>query len=371
MESLVKSLLGKGQEHIYETMQTLIEDAEKVNNMDLKLKEITIMLENKEDENQQNKKMIRDLKSNLDHEKDMNEELEDELERKEDEIRHLKKCVENRDDMANGLEEIFKERAKEIDDLRSNCESLARQVGKELILEKKVECQNKVIKELKDNLINVEKSNKVDSAKEIENLVLDIKNLEIENEQKVKSLVNVDKENDMLVGKLKVLEENNKDLMEKLDREKENVSLDQELSLVGKFECKLCEKKFATRNEIKLHDRMTHETQNIVDMLKRQLSNLEKEVTEQKFIFLSKVLTLKECERKKTYLCSCKARCSIHHEIYNWTKPKSDEILAKSAYLKFDKVNLSNDLENEDPEAIIEEHCNNPWGLSFLDLRVL
>ena len=38
MESLVKSLLGKGQEHIYETMQTLIEDAEKVNNMDLKIK---------------------------------------------------------------------------------------------------------------------------------------------------------------------------------------------------------------------------------------------------------------------------------------------------------------------------------------------
>ena len=128
---------------------------------------------------------------------------------------------------------------------------------------------------------------------------------------------NVDKENDMLVEKLKVLEKNNKELMEKLNRERDNVSLDQELSILGMFECKLCEKTFATRNEIKLLDRITHENKNRGNILKRKLSNLEKEVTEQKLIFLSKVLTLKECEEEeKTYLCSCKARCSIHHEIY-------------------------------------------------------
>ena len=100
----------------------------------------------------------------------------------------------------------------------------------------------------------------------------------------------------MLVEKLKVLEKNNKELMEKLNRERDNVSLDQELSILGMFECKLCEKTFATRNEIKLLDRITHENKNRGNILKRKLSNLEKEVTEQKLIFLSKVLTLKECE---------------------------------------------------------------------------
>jgi hypothetical protein len=76
------------------------------------------------------------------------------------------------------------------------------------------------------------------------------KNLETENEQKEKCLENVVKENDMLVEKLKILEENNKELMEKLRRE--NLSLDQELRPVGMFEYKLCENKFAKRNEVKL-----------------------------------------------------------------------------------------------------------------------
>jgi hypothetical protein len=44
------------------------------------------------------------------------------------------------------LGEILKDIAKAIDDLRSNCTSLARQVGKELFLEHKEDCQNKGIK---------------------------------------------------------------------------------------------------------------------------------------------------------------------------------------------------------------------------------
>ena len=51
MESLVKSLLGKGQEHVYETMQTLVEDAEKVKCMEIEIQESKIMLENLKDEN--------------------------------------------------------------------------------------------------------------------------------------------------------------------------------------------------------------------------------------------------------------------------------------------------------------------------------
>ena len=56
MESLVKSLLGKGQEHVYETMQNLIEDADKVKSMEIELQELKILLERANDENEENKK---------------------------------------------------------------------------------------------------------------------------------------------------------------------------------------------------------------------------------------------------------------------------------------------------------------------------
>ena len=45
MESLVKSLMGKGQEHVYKTMENLIKDAEKVENIEFDLKEGQILLE--------------------------------------------------------------------------------------------------------------------------------------------------------------------------------------------------------------------------------------------------------------------------------------------------------------------------------------
>ena len=40
---------------------------------------------------------------------------------------------------------MFKEKLDKISNLRENCESLAKQVGKELILENKLEIQNKII----------------------------------------------------------------------------------------------------------------------------------------------------------------------------------------------------------------------------------
>ena len=129
MESLVKSLLGKGQDHVYETMQNLIEDAEKVKTIEFDLKEVQIMLEKVKDEN----------------ERDINEELFSELKEKDEEIEHLKKYVKNRDDITNRLDDMFKEKLDKISNLRENCESLAKQVGKELILENKLEIQNKII----------------------------------------------------------------------------------------------------------------------------------------------------------------------------------------------------------------------------------
>ena len=129
MESLVKSLLGKGQEHVYETMQTIIEDAEKVKSIEFDLKEVEILLEKVKDENEQNKKKIRDLKDDLHYQRDMNEELVNELKEKDEENEHLKKCVKNRDDITSSLDDMFKEKIDEISNLRENCDSLAKQVG--------------------------------------------------------------------------------------------------------------------------------------------------------------------------------------------------------------------------------------------------
>ena len=83
MESLVKSLLGKGQEHVYAAMQTMIENAEKAENMEIELEEVKLILNHVQDENELNKKKIKDLKNDVDNVKDTNEELVDELERKE------------------------------------------------------------------------------------------------------------------------------------------------------------------------------------------------------------------------------------------------------------------------------------------------
>ena len=96
-------MLGKGQEHVYATMQTLIENAEMAENMGIELEEVKLILNHVQDENEENKKKIRDLKNDIQNVKDTNEELVDELDKKEDEIRHLKNCVKNRDDMADGL----------------------------------------------------------------------------------------------------------------------------------------------------------------------------------------------------------------------------------------------------------------------------
>ena len=53
MESLVQSLLGKGQEQVFDTMKALVEDACRVNDMEIDVKDLSLKFERLEDENQQ------------------------------------------------------------------------------------------------------------------------------------------------------------------------------------------------------------------------------------------------------------------------------------------------------------------------------
>ena len=198
MESLVKSLLGKGQEHVYETMQNIIEDAEKVKTIEFDLKEVELLLEKVKDENKENMKKVSDLKDDLHHERCINEELLDELKEKDMENEHLKKCVKNRVDIDNSLDNMFKEKIDEIRDLRDNCASLAKHVGKELVLENKIEIQNKIIDKLKSNLKEAEDSVKTGTIDDMEKLMSEIIQLEKENVEKVEKLAAMEIENELI-----------------------------------------------------------------------------------------------------------------------------------------------------------------------------
>ena len=244
----MKSLLGKGQEHVYETMQTMIEDAEKARSMEIELQESKMMLENLKDVNEQNKKKVRDLKDDLDYERGINEELVDELKGKDDEIDHLKKCVKNRDDISTSLDDMFKEKLDEIRNLRENCDSLAKQVGKEIIIEKKLEIQNKVIHELKSNLKEAKDTKRAEPIEEIEKLLLDIKHLEEENQAKVKQLEDFQMENQMMKDNHLFLEAKHIELIRNVKKSDEAIYVGEELTMLAKtFDCQNCAKVFLTR----------------------------------------------------------------------------------------------------------------------------
>ena len=208
---MVKSLLGKGQEHAYLTMENLIEDADKVESMEIELKELKILLERANDENEENKKKVKDLKDDLHHERDIHEELVNELKEKDEENEHLRKCVKNRDNIDNSLEDMFKDQTDEIRNLRENCDSLAKQVGKELVMEHKLEIQNKIIDVLKNDLKEANDATRIETIDDIEKLMLDIGQLENENE--------------IIKVKLCSLEVRNKELVNNVQKADDGISL--------------------------------------------------------------------------------------------------------------------------------------------------
>ena len=120
-------------------------------------------------------KDLKDLNDRHTEEKVVNLEMESELVSKEKEINYLKNLVENRDDVTNKLENVFKNKLMECN------ESLARQVGKELVLEQKLEIQNKVMNHLKDKLKETEATAKTGHNNLSEKLMLEIGHLEKEN----------------------------------------------------------------------------------------------------------------------------------------------------------------------------------------------
>ena len=72
--------------------------------------------------------------------------------------------VMNRDDIINSLDTVLQERMDEIEDLKKNCERLAKT---EIILEKNMKIAYEVIKELGEKLSSAEKLETVAPSKKL------------------------------------------------------------------------------------------------------------------------------------------------------------------------------------------------------------
>ena len=285
------------------------------------LKQLEDKFEDMTDELNQKVKDVKDLKKNLEQEREINQELAEDLKRSDEEISHLKKCVKNRDDITDNLNNMFKDKTDEIEHLKENCDSLAKQVGKELILEKKLEIQNKVIKELKVCLNEVEEAARIVRLKEseqqmseigtiekknelkVQQLNVEIGNLETENEEKVKQLNDVITECKLLKEQLHFIEEEkkqkvggNESLRAELRITKEknegnfcgksfegscNVRVHTELEhdtnemKLKDFMCEQCGEKFKTRTNLNSHLQVTHEETNENNILKNKSAFME------------------------------------------------------------------------------------------------
>ena len=134
------------------------------------------------------------------------------------------------------LQEFITKQVEEINILRDNNLSMVSQISENLRMEKQIDIQNKVIKDLKDRLKDNEK---VDLTMEVDKLLLEVENLQKENEEKVKLLQNIVQENQTLADNLKIEQDEKHALIENKEQVGDNLSLAEELSLVSQIPIKI------------------------------------------------------------------------------------------------------------------------------------
>ena len=193
-----------------------------------------------------------------------------------------------------------------------------------------------MIKDLEDRIRDAKND---DLTQEVEKLVLEIENLQKQNGEKLKILEDFEKENHILKVNLKVNNEEKLALQERLDE----LSLEEELILESKskFLCESCGEGFKIRSELRIHCEDVHRKHFRMSILNEKFASLETKLVQQKLIFMSTLLNLKEKETQRKYVCQCKGVCKIRHNIFNWSKPRSDIIASKFKDL-FEKTSEPN-----------------------------
>ena len=311
---------------------------------DVEIKSLESNLEKYEDKANQNEKEIKDLKSEQNNEREINDEMEKDLDKKDELIKHLEIELTSKEKTIDDLEVFVRERVDEINHLRENNVSLGEQIAEGIKMEKKIEIQSKVIKELKEASKNNKEINHICKEKglleEMENLRQEIEKLENDTKEKETFLENVRRDNAELELKLNILEEENKLLESKtedsiLKGKQNNLTLKDELSHcinssnVNWFKCEECEKSFDTRNDLKRHKKKTHENVDAMKEWKMKVYEMEGKLSEQKFSLVTDIYNLKEKESKENQICKCRGVCNINHLKQNWKMSHSSEIFSK------------------------------------------
>ena len=375
------SLVGKDQETIVDAIKEMAENVEKVKNQENEMEELNNELENHKEE-------IHYLRNKVDQKRDVIEDMENELDKIEEKYKKAKNELELKDRERHALEKLISDQVDEINILRDNNQSMVSQISENVRMEKCIVVQTKVIKDLENRLNDAEK---VDVTKEVDELLLEIENLQKENEEKVKLLEDLDKENQILQDNLKSEQEKKHEFQDSLEKVNDNLALNEELSLErkihSKFPCELCGKGFDMKKDLKIHFEMSHKKQLGLRRLNEQVESLETKLLQQKYILMSSLSNLQQKDLKRKHVCQCAGVCRINHNIYNWSRPRSEPLVIKSKDVLEKQVCVEKESEPkhfqcqtcgkmfENPnhlkthvEALhcIETCFVNPWGLNFL-----
>ena len=202
-----------------------------------RIKSFQSSLESVQEENLQKEKYMKDLKADLDHQKDVNEDMEQEINKKDDVIKALQYGINGKIKMIDDLVQIRKVNEEDNE-----------------IMEKKLSVQNKVLIELKNKL--KEKVDIQNQQEELQRLVDEIKHLKDINEEKEFELQNISEEYTNLKIKLKSIE------TIEIGNE-EVLTLKDELDASRNFKCKECDKEFVSQENLTKHKKDIHLKKNL------------------------------------------------------------------------------------------------------------
>ena len=272
---------------------------------------------------EESKEEIHYLKNKLNQKYTLVEDLKHDLDRNEEKFKETKKELSLTEEKLNALENLVAEQVEEINILRDNNQSMISQISENVMMEKKINVQNAVIKELKDKV--KEKNEFKNEEKEFMKLVDDIEHLKGVNEEKEIQLENISKENELLkvkLDRLEAIESENVVLKGHLDKNADvdkNNELDSHFS--RNFKCKECDEHFGNRRDFEHHKRNVH----TMHGMKMRLHELEIRILEQKFDVSVKISKLKEAE----HTCHCAGWCAINHLKHSWKKSSSKNLCSK------------------------------------------
>ena len=302
------SLVGKDQETITNAIKDLAENAEKV-----KLQELEITyLHDKVDEH---KEEVHYLKNKLNMKRDIIDDLEHEMEKKDIQIDSINEDLRVKDKELNEFEKHLSKQIQEINILNDNNQSMVTQISENVLMEKKLEIQSKVIKGLQERIAIEEKKT---GTKEDANLKL--------LSEEIKELINKNDEKEKLLETLTLEKEELDAKFSKLEAEKMVTPVEEfDLERLDYFKCEECGDVFANKADLRVHKQHIHE----MSRWRSKLVEVNTELSTKKFNLMSDLFKLKQQEIAPHASCNCKGSCKIRHKICNWRKSQSDELKTK------------------------------------------